>query len=283
MKGSGAFCSVRGVSILLALLFLSGCEEFSTIDMDLHFQPQLVVTGFVGADHYAMVYLQLTRHPLGSHIQIEEIDASVWLIENQNPAYPLEKASINFFTGSSNGTSFNTYELRVSSSWGVIHSEPVVIPQIIPIDSVVITEHPKANKNIKVFFRDPIGINYYACKVLFFDEENTTLEFLEPALLFHPSQIFNDIFAVNGRMEYDIPIYLSNSQVAQLHRVEVVLFHIEANAWLYFDSLLEAEGSLIDFSSEPTIVHSNMSNGLGVFGGFASDTVSVFVQPSYLK
>jgi hypothetical protein len=188
---------------LFILLITAACEETTIINRDTDYEPNLVVTGFIGNQGPALVYIQKTQHPLKPK-EDEPVIAEVLLnMADQTPVI-LDTFEMNFYSseGKLLGYSGKSYSLKVlSSEFGTISSAPVMIPEAIRIDSVKFVETKYGKGNIHIHFTDPPGKNYYSLKILKFFRDGTLYDRDDTYYaLVNPYSVFDDVGANNGEM-----------------------------------------------------------------------------------
>jgi hypothetical protein len=56
---------------------------------------------------------------------------------------------------------------------------------------------------------------------------------------------------------------------------ESARYHLDPAAFFYFKSLQDYEYTRGQIMNDPTIIYSNIQNGYGVFGAYATDTLTI--------
>jgi len=276
--------SGKRLTVFLALwIIFNACEESSIIELKLKHKQVLVCTGFIGNGIEPMVYMQLTHDPLQGNAD-NKMDARVRIILSGGLEERLVEMSDNFFKGRQKGIVGQTYSIVAETTlYGKIHSAQITVPERVPIVGYMAETTTKGDMKINVLFNDPEEKNYYGYKVLYFDQEGNYLNDDTENILFYPSQIFDDAMAVNGKIEHTVTIQHFYLRQKEIDHVKIILYHLDNHTWYYYKSLYESEGSLGDIWLEPTMVYSNMQNGIGVFGAFASDTILVPLHNKIVK
>jgi hypothetical protein len=254
------------------------CEK--TIEIKTSYQKQLVCTGFAGNDGKTMVYLQITHPPLEWGFDTTIIDANILLLNNSKVTEGLIPRDFNFYelpqtTPFSEGDSLSIW--IDTPLFGLSYSSNVVMPKTIPIDSARIIQ-TNGPSQIQVFFTDPPGRNFYAIK----KEWITEAGIVPQDYLLDYGNVFNDELAKNGQMIITEQIYHShriNGENYPLQKARIILFHLSEPAYRFFSSLYQSEGELGDLFEEPTIIYSNIHNGIGVFATYATDTLTIDFNP----
>ncbi len=270
-------------SIILSILSVS-CEEKMTINKDANYEPKLVVTGFIGNQNPALVYIQKTQHPLRPSDD-KEIAADVLLITSDKSPISMNAFEVNFYTTNDNvkGVSGSNYNIKViSTEFGTAVSATVTKPDIVRIDSAVFVRSEPNNGNIHLFFTDKPGKNFYAVKVLKYLTDGTLYDRDDTwYALVNPYSVFDDLGSTNGLVHTINPLrthhYVDNTHL-YISEVKIILYHLDAAAFFYFRSLKDFEYTRGDIMTDPTIIYSNIRNGYGIFGSFATDTLTLEIK-----
>ncbi|MCZ8214981.1 MAG: DUF4249 domain-containing protein, partial [Cyclobacteriaceae bacterium] len=183
--------------------------------------------------------------------------------------------------------------------------EPVQITKI-EIDSTFFIEQKQAvaqnpDYNVdaskpmqcKIFFNDPAHeANYYAVRLYVEGEIQytndagetvTKTKFFEYPLVepetYNPASLLTDDTKFNGlqyALQFNIPFHLFFNPVGNL---QIVLTSLSSDRYNYMQSVKLQNTNKHDPFAQPVIIHNNIQNGLGLFGGF-SKSVWILQKPS---
>jgi len=181
---------------------------------------------------------------------------------------------------------FKTYKLSVISE-GKTYEATSSMPNVVKMDSVIIkqsegllarsggnTKDTTTLFTVNVYFKDPIGSNYY--KIIMYkngvrltDDPNTE------------EQVFDDsYFKSNTTINMPLTVKCIGNEI-----IRVEMMSIDKASYDYYISLLTTLNSAGGSFSVPENPLSNFSNNaLGYFSAYGSDTVSTIVpMPKLIK
>jgi hypothetical protein len=270
------------ICCFLLLTAIASCEVEKIIDLEPDYHKQLVCTGFIMNGKGVSVFLQTAQHPLSPGIDTFAIDATVKLISNNGLMEQLYPISLNFFESHVDFTAMAgiNYNIVVTTpDFGQTISEQITVPHAIGIDSARFFRTREHEGIIHVYFNDPAGPNYYALKVSRYSADGIADDSDGYYKLISPFSVFDDVASLNGIMHRRIEsvstnIYVDDT-VLPAHHANIVLYHLDQASYFFFSSLKEAEGSAGDMWVEPVVVFSNIINGTGIFGAYATDTLTI--------
>ena len=206
--------------------------------------------------------------------------------------FPMNNAFVNEGHGDS-------YELRVAAPDFESTSATQIMPAPVQIENIEFNDNAGANQfgnlqhNLKVIFDDPVGEeNYYKIQVnsnyLVLDANDgdtigtsrshgvgpfTTNPSIEIAYgggviisdkLFNGQQYIADLALFQN-------ISVSGFDIETKANLTITLFSITKDEYLYQKSLATYAASSSSLFAEPTLIHTNMTNGLGVFSMMSTD------------
>ena len=174
---------------------------------------------------------------------------------------------------------FKTYQMSVISE-GKTYEARSTMPQTVKMDSVVIKESTgimafsgkngkdsTTNFTINVYFKDPIGSNYYRI-ILYKNGQRLTDD---PST---EEQLFDDsYFKSNTTINVSLTINCIGKE-----KITVEMMSIDKTSYNYFTSLLTTIESAGGSFSVPENPLSNFNNNaLGYFSAYGADTISTIV------
>lgn len=140
---------------------------------------------------------------------------------------------------------------------------------------------------IRLKFQDnPNAVNYYAVELFEYLDFRNTWEIRSPSRLTSDNLIlfnnFGTIFfndeTINGqnytlKLAYDDGRF--RSWKSNETRLKVILYTIDFPYFKYTQDLVKAFSNQDNPFAEPTIIYSNINNGIGIFGAYAKDTIEM--------
>lgn len=259
------------------LITLIGCEQTFLVEMDVEHEKKIHSTGYIVNGQSISLYVQLTHHPLTPQPD-EELELDIMLKTQKGESIELTTVGFNFYQtpGDFTPETGQCFLLQVDYAplGSVNNIKMVCVPAPVLIDSLSYTVDGQRNGLFHFYFTDPPGPNFYAIRLLKFDEEGNELREAEYKLL--PETSFSDQVAINGQITAftrSSIIWRADEGPRFVHAVKAILYHLDEHTFQFLQSLEEAEGTIDDLWSEPTMVYSNMSNKVGVFGALATDTM----------
>lgn len=264
------------IVISVLIIFLTGCEKEKIIDPDFMFKSDLVCTGFLQRNGQAMVYIQTTKNPFND-TEIQDVESSVQLIKEDDFVKDLVKTENDLFVSDTIvvNSAADDFKIEVKTDeFGITYSDWVNVPEKVIMDSAAIRLIDQRNLNVTLYFNDPEEINYYAITVKAYDLEGYCVNCDSKWIYFPPFSAFDDTMITDGAIRRSYQVENRDDEGDLLiSNLEIILYHLDENMYKYYSSLEEEEGTFADMWVEPTVVFSNIKNGYGVFGAFASDTI----------
>ena len=265
------------LSRICFLITLMGCEQTFLIEMDVEYEKKIHSTGYIINGQSISLYVQLTQHPLHPQPD-EELELDIILKTQKGESIELRTDGLNFYQTTEDFTPQTGQCFRLQVDYSPLESvnniKMVCVPAPVLIDSLSYSVDAQRNGLFHFYFTDPPGPNFYAIRLLKFDEEGNEIQEAKHRIL--PETSFSDQVAINGQ----ITAFTSSSIIWHddegprfVHAVKAILYHLDEHTFQFLQSIEEAEGTLDDLWSEPTMVYSNMSNEVGIFGAFATDTM----------
>jgi hypothetical protein len=277
--GAKSRSNIYVIFLFLCTVFIA-CEESQFIEIKTDYHKQLVCTGFAGNDGKTMIYLQITDPILKSGAHPSIIEANILIYVNREAEGVISTGN-NYYEIPQNKSFTEGDSLFIhidTPQFGHSYSSKVIMPKTIPIDSASISTLTGGLSQVRIYFNDPPGRNYYGIKKIWITEAG-----IVPGdyLLVSPGGVFSDELAAEGQMIVKERIYHSYSidgNIYPLQKVMIILYHLSEPAYRFFSSIYESEGGLGDLFEEPTIIYSNIRNGLGVFATYATDTLMIDIN-----
>ncbi len=264
------------IIISVLIIFFTGCEREKIIDPDFMFKSDLVCTGFLQRNGQALVYIQSTKNPFND-TENQDIESSVQLIKDDDFVKDLVKTENDLFVSDTIvvNSAEDVFKIEVKTDeFGVTYSDWVNVPEKVIIDSAAIRLIDQRNLNVTLYFNDPEQINYYAITLKACGLEGNCVNCESNYIHFNPFSAFDDTMITDGAIRRSYQVVNTDDEGNLLiSNLEIILYHLDENMYKYYSSLQEEEGSFADMWVEPTVVFSNIKNGYGVFGAFASDTI----------
>lgn len=268
--------------LLICLIIFISCEREKLTDIDIHHTSALVVTGFIGCDGKTSVYIQ-SSCSLFDPANDTNMTAFVNLINEADSMIQIPEISDNLFGLESSDIHLSGKPFRIivsSPGFNTVSSHMEVVPSMIAIDSVTV-DNNKFETYVTTWFKDPSGADYYAIRIEEYLEDGTYVQPDSEYKLVDPYSVFDDSGLDSESIHQKRIIYnrtwLNGNQV-KVASAKIILFHLSSSAYYYFETLKESEYTSGDLMTDPTIIFSNINNGYGVFGAYASDTLTITIQ-----
>lgn len=284
-------------------LFISFCFLITNctkpIDIDLpDISPKLTVNSFVSLNDSVFVYINLSESKSSGYnldtgfaivdtAIITMTDAVGNTIEFEEDNWELGKYKAFQFIQNQGTISIKveTQDYGTATATATIPIK-TMIDTIFYEDSVSIFNDEHYGE-IRLNFQDnPNEVNYYAVELLEYWDSRATWEIKSPSsrtsdnlILFnHFGKVFFNDETINGqnytlKLGYDS--YTFNNWKTQNTPLKIILYTIDFPYFEYTKGLNKAYNTQDNPFAEPTIIYSNIENGVGIFGGYAIDSVVV--------
>jgi len=285
------------IPIFIALLICSSCgEDFFettlTVDPPPH-EDQLVLHSFVKSNDTVM-YVSLTKSTgilenSDNFYGAEYInDATVELFENGTLKYsftPTGDEPFNYIVELNGefGGEGNAYEIKAThdqlgtaSAEQTMLTPPVLISAVFDEDGGIPTDYGYDLNAIDIVIDDPEGENFYEVILVAEIENNIYSRYIESNDI-NASEGLNQTILVDGASfdgkEYTLQI---ETDFDWEEGLRVIVRSISKDWFLYSKSLYDFRDTQ-DFGifAEPVTVHTNLTNGLGVFAMGAESRIPV--------
>lgn len=272
--------SIRYI-LLPVLIFMVSCDITKTVDYDIpEYQHKVVVTGFIGLDNKAEVFISTSHQPLSME-EDSIYEAEVTLYEDGTLVENLFRNSESIYVSEGFIPKLGkAYE--ISTMIDGFHnaiSELETIPFPVKLDSVKYLLNIEQEVLIRLYFKDPPVKNFYAVK--FIRSYNDTLVAKADVVykIFNPSVVFNDKLFNSQNHTYERKLSLAagrvNNKPLYYNRVDVILFSITESGYNFFKDLDESDYTNGDMFTTSAQIRSNIINGYGIFAGYSTDTVKI--------
>lgn len=261
------------------LFFLTACDITKTIDYDIDYSPdKIVITGFIGSGNRAEVYISTSHQPL-SQATDSVFDAEVSLFEDGEYVGNLTGTGPLFVTEAFTPKPGKSYSVKASmNGYPDAFSEPEIIPSPVQLDSVKYILNSEREIYLSTYFKDPLGKNYYDLKyILSYNDTLFNKDRLQTPLI--NTTVFDDKLFENTEFRHERQLSLSagryNNKNIQFNTIYVVLFSVTQSGYKYYKSLNEADYTNGDMYTIPSVIHSNINEGYGVFAAYSTDTIKI--------
>jgi hypothetical protein len=300
----------HSIIFIAALFLVTGCEKVIDPGDLPDQEIRVVVNSVASAENPISAQVSLSRSILDNKPYPMLSGAQCELYENGEFAEIMPEHAAGFYGSTFNARQGAHYTLRVRAPGHEVVEgttgipSPVVIKSVVRVDSlssrITRFSFPGAmnfsySGSVKLQIKlsdNPGETNYYGLKpvVTVFDSAGVEIEDIEAYITipddagfsaentyFDDNGIaFTDNFSANGEIVADVEIYFSGptasfpTKVAQTYRISLELFSFSEDLYKYNTSHYLQRTSGSGFFAEPVLVHSNMSNGMGIFGGLNS-------------
>jgi hypothetical protein len=315
----------HGLRHTMYVLILTGLTTNCTTDISIPLpegEPAVVVEGYIEPGLPPLVFLS-TSVPYfgdlspaafaatqirGAVVTVTEGSTTVTLQEVSIRSLPVELRS---FLGSAFGLDYNTlidslgldlyfytssqmlgqigrsYRLSVQAP-GVSISALTTLPELNPVDSVVINPHPQSDRfdtlySLSVRYSDPAGRRNY---IRYFTQRNQ-----EPFYPGYFSSVLDDrsLFNVDGQ-SFTFPIERGWDPVTEIDE-DLYIYFVAGDTvtlrWCAIDEAHHGFWSSLEFDqasvgnpfASPVIIRSNIQGGLGIWGGYSASYRTVVIPP----
>lgn len=256
------------------------CDITRTIDYDTGYSPdKIVVTGFIGMDNRAEVFIS-TSHPPLSMEDDSCFDAEVLLFEDGEWVGNLTRNSDCVFVkddfSPKPGKSYSV-TARING-FPEASSEPEILPSPVRIDSVQYFINTERELYLTLYFKDPPDKNYYSVK--FIRSYNDTLVAKDyPANNLFRTNVFEDKLFDSREYMYERKLSLRagviNNKAYLYNHIDVILYSITESGYVFFKSLDESDYTNGDMFAIPAEIQSNIYGGYGIFAAYSTDTIKI--------
>lgn len=291
--------------VIIALLGFSSCTTFLELDDD--FGPdQLVVSCLFNNESRWRV---LTNYSFGISSFSDQInpiisDATVTIYDAENRLierliYGQDENLRYYFLGNTMPEIGKFYFVEVINGGNVVRSTLEKVPTTIPIKSFILDSSSIDSKtkeiNAKLTFDDPINENnYYYLEIaslgyrLFMEDTfrndgnlgfNITNSGVTNGFSGENSSPFRNNFFADKLFEgQEFTLELKIQPVGKnifINKIELRLHSISASYFDYLNTRLIQNRTRNDPFAQPTQIYSNIENGLGIFAGYSTSSVSL--------
>jgi hypothetical protein len=288
------------IQILLFTFFcflISNCTKPIEIDLP-NIAPKLTVNSFVGLNDSIFVYINLSQ----SKASENKLDTGFVVLDTA--IITMTDAvgnTVEFEETYWKGGEYRGFELIQNSGLVTIQVETedyeiatatATIPTKTIIDTVfhqdsVSLFNDEYYGEIQINFRDnPNEVNYYAVELFEYWNSKNTWEIRSPSqstsddlILFnHFGKVFFNDETINGqaytlKLGYGSDVF--NNWKINDAPLKIVLYTIDFPYFEYTKGLNKAFNNQDNPFSEPTLIYSNINDGVGIFGGYVIDSMVV--------
>lgn len=271
---------MRIINIVPFIIFLlTACDITKTIDYDIDYSPdKITITGFIGSGNRAEVYIS-TSHPPLSQVPDSVFDAEVSLYEDGEYVGNLTGKGPLFVTEAFTPKPGNSYTVKASmDGYPDAFSEPEIIPFPVQLDTVKYILNSDREIYLSTYFTDPPGKNYYALKYILSYNDTLFNKTLSQTPLMNTA-VFDDKLFENSEFRHERKLSLSagryNNKSIFFNTIYIVQYSITESGYKYYKSLSEADYTNGDMFTIPSVIHSNINDGYGIFAAYSTDTIKI--------
>lgn len=268
------------IAFLFFLTFLS-CEFQKSIDINIpEYEPKLALNAYLGAGGHSIISLTQSigvfdtaatplSHPVCKIFEDGELLKELTIYHEDGTFYlPTDLA---FTIG-------RTYYIIASDDeHPIIQTQEIQIPPIVLMEDAMVRDTIDENLIITATFKDPANVdNYYILKVDKYVQgqlvqESAPEPFFDPSQTFFSDEIFDgETHQLNMEL-YNRAYYMGESfPIEELH---LILVSLSESTYNYINSSNNFESTSSDPEVESYPIFSNVMNGYGILGGFATDTI----------
>ncbi len=273
------------VAAAIMLIFLCSCEFQKSIELDLPGnEPKLAIIAYLEPGDHSLISLtqsvglfdEAIPEPLSNpscRVYEDEVLIEELSTVKQDGSFELP-AEMKFNIG-------HHYQIDASSDgFASIRTQNIVIPDVIPIQKAIIFDTIDSRFIIHVTFDDPQNEkNYYVLKVDKYIDGQLLKDTLFKAPFIDPALTFSDVDFDGTRYTQILKVgrndYYRNEYLP-VEQLQLILISLSESTYKFMNSLKKYESTASDPTLENFPVYSNVINGYGILGGFATDTV--FIQ-----
>jgi hypothetical protein len=291
------------ISVLSIFLF-SSCTKILDDELPEN-KPKLVVNGLINTDSVLKVNISKTIHIFANENNNNAPfikGAATKFYRDGEFLFNLEEDENGYYSKPGFHPSLNhRYRIEVEKAGYKTIKAETLIPNPVGILSFDTVHESESNGDYygnkikcKLKYLDPAGVeNYYRldCFLLFIDEQGNEDMYRQSVYVDENNEYFfdktynyllwSDPLSDGNEVTIDFIINMDNYGYSENNETVIMTYLILLNSVsedfykydktcsLYFES-----GGSGDPFSEPVLIHSNITDGYGVFGGFSNDTVS---------
>ena len=285
------------IQILFFSFLIISCTK--PIELELpDIPPKLTVNSFVGLNDSLFVYVNLSQ----SKASDDNLDTGFVVLDTAIVTITdVVGNTIEFEETYWKGGEYRGFQLLENQGFVTIKVETeaygtatatAYIPPKTTIDTVFYQDsvtlfNDEHYGEIRIKFQDnPNEVNYYVIELFEYWNSRNTWEIRSPSqstsdnlILFnHYGKVFFNDETINGQ-QYTLKLgYESNTLnnwKANETLLKVVLYTVDYPYFKYNQTLNKEISNRDNPFAEPTIVYNNIQNGVGIFGGYAIDSVVV--------
>ncbi len=269
--------------LLVVVLLCNACEKVIEFDIP-EAEPLIVVNAFVSDGDTVTMKVSSSLSYLESTTELPVISNASISMSNESESYSFEESMNNPGTYKSNEpyTGEGGLSLSVSAQGFKEITSETEVPKSVT-GNLEILESQESEYKLRLTFEDGVGVKDYY-HLLFVETVETDLlsftnsfssndevllasrdGFLDEENYFSNDALFTDQFFENGEASIDFNVELVNNEFSQY---EVHLIRASRDYYEYHRSFFLARNSDPIFG-QPVQVYTNISNGIGVFGGYS--------------
>ncbi len=269
--------------LITTFLFLFSCDQEKEIDYKLYYPgDKIVIHGYL-SEAGIELYVNKTLPPTAIHESNRLDKVSVALFENNEFLLYLTNIKDDLYKTPKNFTpqKNKSYYIEVEAdNLPRVKTKEQYLLTAIKIDTSYYQKSGESEYNLITSFIDPFEeLNYYSDKFYqYAGGENidslTYSEFINPYTVFGDNNFNGEEKKINNEFYKN-----SFSDNTPLDSIQVVLYSISEDTYLHLSSIKDYEISRGDpWFEQPAVIYSNILNGYGIFGSFATDTVTVVIN-----
>ncbi len=270
------------IYLIVAVAILSGCTKDAEVALP-EYKPTLVIHSYISPqDSGVVVYVNMSKSAYNSNYNDVNnvVNATVKISDGASSAtlkfFPsFDKLSYAYYYIDSTMYKIiagKTYQLEVSTPDGKKATASTKIPSIVPLKNISYTlvksQFGDSVYNLNFNFDDPIGQDdYFKFGAYVLTIDTVAEELLQSS----GSEDFGTYFNSDGK-------YISESMEAygyyplmspdEIRIMDFRLMHVTREYYLYHQSIQNSGGGPF---SEPNVVFTNITGGVGVFAGYSYD------------
>lgn len=268
------------ILVFLIVFSLISCDITKTVDYDIDYSTdKLAVTGFIGSEYRAEVFVSTSHHPLEDENDTLNA-AEVLLFEEGKYVTNLTKNKESIYiTEGFIPQKGRVYSLKVNvSGYPEVYSEPEFVPNPVRIDSVNYFINLENELYLSSYFIDPPGQNYYFLKIIR-SYNDTLVDKTDARTRLFNTGVFSDKLFQSQMYNYERTVSLEagryNGENIHYNRIYIVLYSISESGYKFFKSLNEFDYTHGDMFTAPAEIYSNINYGYGIFAAYSTDTMKI--------
>lgn len=264
--------------LLIPVFFLS-CEKYIDIEIP-NDGRKITVNSFINDSQNPIVYLNQSRFILDGNYTFDPInDATITLIKGDVEVAAFHKIADGKYTTNYVCEKGFQYTLKVKKGDEEVSSTTKIPPtahyQFLDTTSVITSsiDYSTSYLRFKIKIDDPAAEeNYYM--VTFVGQDYPISFYSKEAVIENENDGFMNYALIsdqlmNGQSRtllFDLEYYNFTQEV---NRVEIYVNAVSKDMYLYYLQLGKYQAAQYNFMAEPVMVYSNVTNGLGIFGGYS--------------